>query len=723
MGVKKTHQQFLDEVSAKGIQVEVMDAYINSQTPLSCRCKKCGLVWKIRPNNLLRGYGCPSCAGQYRRTAEEFVRDLNKVNPNIVLIGQYVDTQTKTDFACKICNHKWSTSPSSLLSGKRGCPKCGIEIRTAKLRKSHDKFKEEVEALHPNIVLLGQYSNSQSKIKCKCTTCSHEWDVVAQSLIQGAGCPKCSGKMKKTNQEFVDEILLKNPDVELLSSYINAKTKVKCKCKVCGFEWETLPNSLLKGAGCSKCKNVYVRTPNEFITDLYAFNPKVKIIGEYINTQTKVECECLVCNHKWLVLPSKLLSGRGCPKCARKKRGDALRKSHQQFVEEMTEVNNNIIIIGEYRAQNINILCSCNVCGHQWNALPNNLLRGQGCPECGKKAIADKLRKTHDQFISELHSISHRIAIISKYRGDSRKVTCKCTECGHIWDASPSNLLKGSGCPACAHIQTSFVERSIFVFLQYALGKDKVLSRNRSAIGKELDIYIPDAKLAIEPGSWYWHKDKVERDLEKQRLCRNSGIRLITIYDSFIDNRDAYDFDNDVITIQHNLGELSYRDELDSLIGNLLKQLNVQVCFSNTDKDALYIKAKEAASRKSTQTFIDELFEVNPSIELLGHYLGEKGKMLCLCKICGHKWNSDYEHLVRRKQGCPNCNSPKKAVINLTTGEIYESASDAARHLGVSINAVGMVCRGKAKTCKVDRWRYVDDLSDEEKSRYNLYET
>ena len=87
---------------------------------------------------------------------------------------------------------------------------------------------------------------------------------------------------------------------------------------------------------------------------------------------------------------------------------------------------------------------------------------------------------------------------------------------------------------------------------------------------------IPDAQLAIEPGSWYWHKDKVKRDLEKQRLCRNNGIRLIIIYDSFDGDRGAYDFDNNVITIQHNLGELSYRDELDSLIQLLLKQLTNQ---------------------------------------------------------------------------------------------------------------------------------------------------
>ena len=719
MSVRRTHQEFLDEIANKGIQVDVLEGYINSQTPLSCRCRKCGLIWKIRPNNLLRGYGCPSCAGQYRRTPEEFVRDLGTKNPNIELVGIYVDTQTKTDFVCKICNQKWSTTPANLLSG-RGCPRCGIEKRSSALRKSPETFQEEITRINPNIKLLSRYINGQTKVKCRCEICSYEWSAVAQSLVQGTGCPKCSGRMKKTNEEFVDEIALINPNIELLSQYINAKTNIRCRCKECGFEWESLPSSLRKGSGCYKCKKVYVRNRDEFIADLYAISPNIEVVGEYKNTQTKVHCKCRLCNHEWLVLPSKLLSGRGCPKCASKKRGDALRKSHQQFVKELNRVNCNITIVGRYNGQNSNILCACNVCGHEWNALPNNLLRGQGCPQCGKKIISDKLRKTHEQFAAELKEKNSKIEIISEYIRDSNKVSCRCCECGHTWEALPSNLLKGSACPSCAHIQTSFVERSIFFFLQYAIGEGKVLSRNRSAIGKELDIYLPDAKMAIEPGSWYWHKDKRKQDYEKRYLCNEKGIRLITIYDSFGENRDAYGFDDDIITIRHNLGEPSYRNELDSLIQHLLNVLKVQCYYSDEVKAQLYTQAKEAASRKSSKAFADELFLINPNIELLGNYQGEKGKTPCRCRVCGYTWESTYNHLIRRKQGCPVCNTQKRRVINLRTGEVYESASEAARQIGVSNNAVGMVCRGQAKTCKGDRWSYVEALSDTEKTKYGL---
>lgn len=56
--------------------------------------------------------------------------------------------------------------------------------------------------------------------------------------------------------------------------------------------------------------------------------------------------------------------------------------------------------------------------------------------------------------------------------------------------------------------------------------------------------------------------------------------------------------------------------------------------------------------------------------------------------------------------------------------ETREQAAQCAQERGETIeqysyeNAVGMVCRGKAKTCKGDQWSYVDDLSDEEKRLY-----
>ena len=36
-------------------------------------------------------------------------------------------------------------------------------------------------------------------------------------------------------------------------NFINTSTKGLCKCNVCGYTWEVVPNSLLYGHGCRKC--------------------------------------------------------------------------------------------------------------------------------------------------------------------------------------------------------------------------------------------------------------------------------------------------------------------------------------------------------------------------------------------------------------------------------------------------------------------------------------
>ena len=58
---------------------------------------------------------------------------------------------------------------------------------------------------------------------------------------------------KKTHQEFIDEISIKNPNIEILSTYVDSRTKITCKCKICEHEWNVLPTSLSRGIGCPSC--------------------------------------------------------------------------------------------------------------------------------------------------------------------------------------------------------------------------------------------------------------------------------------------------------------------------------------------------------------------------------------------------------------------------------------------------------------------------------------
>lgn len=124
----------------------------------------------------------------------------------------------------------------------------------------------------------------------------------------------------------------------------------------------------------------------------------------------------------------------------------AKKKAHEQYVKELAEVNPALEVIGEYKHSHIPIRIRCKKCGHDWEVLPYNLLRGTGCPKC---ALA-KRRKSRKQFIREVMKINPNIKIIGPYKNTDTPIECECLICGYHWRPRPSVLIRGSGCPRCA---------------------------------------------------------------------------------------------------------------------------------------------------------------------------------------------------------------------------------------------------------------------------------
>ena len=130
------------------------------------------------------------------------------------------------------------------------------------------------------------------------------------------------------------------------------------------------------------------KTHAEFVAQMHVVNPLITILGQYENNKIKIKCRCNVCGYEWLGSPSHLLNGHGCRKCADRAFAEKRLWTHEHFLEELSKVNDKVIIKSKYRGAKESIKCECAVCGYTWNSKPAMLLSGRGCRKCGyNKAV------------------------------------------------------------------------------------------------------------------------------------------------------------------------------------------------------------------------------------------------------------------------------------------------------------------------------------------------
>ena len=244
----KTTEQFSEELKIVNPEITLLGKYVGSLTKIEVK-HSCGYEWKAVSNSLLRGIYCPKCSGKIKKTTKQFIKELKIINPEITVIGKYINSMTKIKIQ-HTCGNKWEAIPNNLLNGN-SCPKCS-KIKTSKKRaKTTKQFIEELKGVNSEITVIGNYINSQTKIEVK-HSCGYEWKAVSNSLLRGIYCPKCSGKIKKTTKQFIEELKMVNPEITVIGEYINSRTKIEVKHS-CGYEWEAIPIKLRQGTSCPRC--------------------------------------------------------------------------------------------------------------------------------------------------------------------------------------------------------------------------------------------------------------------------------------------------------------------------------------------------------------------------------------------------------------------------------------------------------------------------------------
>lgn len=109
----------------------------------------------------------------------------------------------------------------------------------------------------------------------------------------------------------------------------------------------------------------------------------------------------------------------------------------------------------DYKGTHIKVTIKCKEKGHGFfEQTPNHHLRGNGCPMC-----ADLLNALNQTFTKE--NVLRRFREVQgnkyeyeevDYKGDKIKVKIRCKKERHgFFEQTPSNHLRGNGCPVCFH--------------------------------------------------------------------------------------------------------------------------------------------------------------------------------------------------------------------------------------------------------------------------------
>lgn len=190
----------------------------------------------------------------------------------------------------------------------------------------------------------------------------------------------------------------------------------------------------------------------------------------------------------------------------------------------------------EYINNRSNIKIVCPVHG-VFEQTPYNHTKGSGCPECSYEKKSDD----NDRFIAKAKGIQGEWYNYSRavYVNTRTKVEIICPVHGSFWQTPTLHLnknRKGCGCPQCWYeAKTSQGELDLRNFIQSIYTGPVSVNSRGLIFPYEIDIYLPEKRMAFEYNGNYWHLEGVNKPVGyhdmKTDMCGDAGVQLFHIWE------------------------------------------------------------------------------------------------------------------------------------------------------------------------------------------------
>lgn len=183
------------------------------------------------------------------------------------------------------------------------------------------------------------------------------------------------------------------------------------------------------------------------------------------------------------------------------------------------------------------LLWVCSRFGHDYSAQPKRRAkRGDGCAVCAGRQVLEGFNDvaSHSPHLVPEWSEENDKKPWEVSYGSDRRVWWVCsTDSTHKWLAAVRNRTNPrilSGCPECAKKYRKG-EDSLYEFVASEYSGNTVRNTKKVVGPLELDLWLPELKVAFEYNGEYWHSlpKAVERDARKSASCMDLGITLLVV--------------------------------------------------------------------------------------------------------------------------------------------------------------------------------------------------
>jgi len=383
--------------------------------------------------------------------------------------------------------------------------------------------------------------------------------------------------------------------------------------------------------------------------------------------------------HEWQAKVASRYGGCGCPYCAGRyaiKGENDLSTVNPALAEEWNYAKNGgLTPMDVLPNSNKKAWWRCRK-GHEWQASIASRNNGNGCPYCANLyTIKDEndLSTVNPALANEWNYEKNDGLTPAEVTPNShKKVWWKCSK-GHEWQATIANRNKGIGCPICtSERKTSFPEYILVYYLK-KYGLEVVHSYKE--YGYELDIYIPSQKIAIEYDGYLWHKNKAQKDIEKNIKCKMDGIKLYRIREGLQSlNDSSIDF-----VVQKG------QKDLPQILEAILTEIVGTKVDIDLERDSIsienlreYTEKEQSISVSNPEIAKEWNYEKNGNLKP-EHFAANSNKRVWWKCSKGHEWQAAI--FTRNKgHGCPYCSGVKTIIGNNDLQTINPSLANEWNH-------------------------------------------